>query len=290
MISEQKASGLVARVLESSFIDGPGHRAVVFMQGCDMRCRYCHNPETRGLCDSCGLCLDVCPEGALSRGADGLVAWDESKCASCDECIRACPRDASPRARRMAAAALVSRIAPLEPFIDGITFTGGECLMQGDFLLEAAPLAHALRADLSVIADTNGATEPQAFDRCLVGLDGFIFDLKAWDEATHLELTGLPQKRVMRNMIGASKAGKLVEVRTVLVEGVNDDQASIIESGRFLASLDGSFPWRLLPFRPQGVRGEYAAREQYPRDKFEAALALARDALGSRVLGPAIDI
>lgn len=290
MTRESQTSGLVARVLESSFIDGPGHRAVVFMQGCDMRCRYCHNPETRGLCDSCGLCIGACPEGALSRGADGLVAWDDSRCISCDACIQACPLDSSPRARRMTAEALVSRIAPLEPFIDGVTFTGGECLQQGDFLLAVAPLAHALRADMTVFADTNGATAPQAFDRFLAGLDGFIFDLKAWDENAHLELTGLPKERVMRNMIASAKAGKLVEVRTVLVEGVNDDRDSMGRSARFLATLDGAFPWRLLPFRPQGVRGEYASREQYPRGKFEAALALARDALGSRVLGPAVEI
>ena len=282
--------GLVARVLESSFIDGPGHRAVVFMQGCNMRCLYCHNPETRGVCDSCGLCVEVCPEGALSCALDGIVAWDEKKCASCDACIAACPKDASPRARRLEADEVVARIAALEPFIDGVTFTGGECLLQGDFLLEAAPPIHALRRGLTVIADTNGAVDASSFVALLAGLDGFIFDLKAWDEGAHEALTGLPGADVKRNMAAAAAAGKLVEVRTVLVEGVNDDPSSILASAGYLASLGEGFPWRLIPFRPQGVRGSYAAKPQYPSPGLDAALALASSVLGERAIGPAVSL
>jgi pyruvate formate lyase activating enzyme len=284
------ARGLIARVLESSFIDGPGHRAVVFMQGCNMRCRYCHNPETRGVCDSCGLCVEVCPEGALSRAPDGRVVWDEQKCASCDACIASCPKDASPRARLLEAAELVSRIAPLESFIDGVTFTGGECLQQGGFLLEAAPGIRALRRGLTVIADTNGAVDEAAFAPLLAGLDGFIFDLKAWDEGAHEALTGLSSVDVRRNMKAAAGSGKLVEVRTVLVEGVNDAPDALLASAEYLAALGGSFPWRLIPFRPQGVRGPYAARPIYPKARHEAALALARSILGDRAIGPAVSL
>ena len=284
------AKGLVARVLESSFIDGPGHRAVVFMQGCNMRCLYCHNPETRGGCDSCGLCVEACPEGALSRASDGKVVWDEKKCASCDACIAACPKDASPRARSMEPADLVSRIAPLESFIDGVTFTGGECLLQGDFLLEAAPPIRALRRGLTVIADTNGAVGATSFEALLAGLDGFIFDLKAWDEGAHEALTRLPSADVRRNMEAAAAVGKLIEVRTVLIEGVNDDPVSVLASASYLAALGESFPWRLIPFRPQGVRGPYAARPPYPRAGLDAALALARSVVGERAIGPAVSL
>lgn len=289
-MSEAGAKGLVARVLESSFIDGPGHRAVVFMQGCNMRCRYCHNPETRGVCDACLLCVGVCPEGALSVGDDGNVAWNEKRCASCDACIAVCPKDASPRAKKMGPPELVSRIALLEPFIDGVTFTGGECLLQGNFLLGAAPGLRALRRGLTVIADTNGSVGEAGFGDLLAGLDGFIFDLKAWDESAHEALTGIGSVDVRRNMKAAADMGKLVEVRTVLIEGVNDSAEALRASAEYLSSLGGAFPWRLIPFRPQGVRGPYAKRSVYPRAGLDAALSLARSVLGERAIGPAVTL
>jgi len=258
------------------------------MQGCNMRCGYCHNPETRGLCDSCGECIAACPEGALSRSADGSVAWDEGRCASCDRCIAACPRDASPRARRLEASALASLIAPLEPFIDGITFSGGECCLQGPFLLGAAARLHELRPDLGIIADTNGALEAEPFASLIAGLDGFIFDLKAWNDTAHAILTGLPKASVTRNLEAAAAAGKLVEVRTVLIAGVNDSGVDILASARYLAKLGSDFPWRLLPFRPQGARGDFASIHPYPRSGFEAALKLARSVIGNRAVGPAV--
>jgi pyruvate formate lyase activating enzyme len=262
------------------------------MQGCNMHCGYCHNPETRGLCvagrEPCDACLDACPEGALSRNADGSIAWDAGRCASCDRCIAACPHDASPRALRLEPAELAARIAPLEPFIDGVTFSGGECCIQGAFLLESAALIRALRGDLVVIADTNGAVTTASFAPLLRGLDGFIFDLKAWDEATHLGLTGIPRDGVLRNMSSAAKVEKLVEVRTVLIEGINDGRDELLASARFLSGLGGNFPWRLLPFRPQGVRGRLAAQGAYPRAAFEAALEIARSVIGVRAIGPAV--
>lgn len=258
------------------------------MQGCDMACLYCHNPETRGRCDSCGECIATCPEGALTRGPHGTILWDEAACSSCDTCLATCGKDASPRARRIEARALQARLASLEPFIDGITFSGGECGLQAPFLLEVAPLVRALRPGLTVLADTNGATEAGAFASLLGGLDGFIFDLKAWDPQVHKDLTGLGLEPVRANLATAALAGKLMEVRTVLVEGLNDDRESILASAKWLASLPGNFPWRLIPFRPQGVRGSFASRGTYPKEALTKALGLAQSILGPRALGPAV--
>lgn len=286
-------SGLVARVLESSFIDGPGHRAVVFLQGCDFSCLYCHNPETQRLCESCGACVPVCPAGALSS-VGGRVIWNESSCVRCDTCIRICPNYSSPRVRAFEAPELADRLLGLLPFIDGVTFSGGECSLQSGFILELAALLHTGAADrgqdLSLIADTNGATEGASFDGFLAGMDGFIFDLKAPTEDEHLALTGRPLAPVIANMGKAAAAGKLVEVRTVLVEGRNDGPADIEAAADVFASMlssGASRPnYRLIPFRPQGVRGEFAPRRPYPLDRFEEIVGIMRKRFGPLVVTP----
>jgi pyruvate formate lyase activating enzyme len=286
-------SGLVARVLESSFIDGPGHRAVVFLQGCDFSCLYCHNPETQRLCTNCGACVPVCPAGALSLEA-GRVAWKESACARCDSCIRACPNYSSPRVKAYEASGLAEGLLALLPFIDGVTFSGGECSLQAGFILELAAILRAGAADrgqaLSLIADTNGATEEAAFEAFLAGMDGFIFDLKAPSEESHLALTGRPLSPVLANMGKAAAAGKLVEVRTVLVEGYNDSAAEVGAAADIFAGMlarGTAWPsYRLIPYRPQGVRGEFAGRRPYPMDKFDEIVGTMRKRFGSRVVTP----
>ncbi|MFR8526854.1 MAG: 4Fe-4S binding protein [Flavonifractor plautii] len=90
------AAAPVNRILPLSTVDGPGCRAAVFLQGCNLACAYCHNPETQNLCTGCGACVPACPAGALSLESD-RVRWAAERCAGCDACIRLCPRFASPR-------------------------------------------------------------------------------------------------------------------------------------------------------------------------------------------------
>lgn len=282
-------SGFVARVLTSSFIDGPGHRAVVFMQGCDFSCLYCHNPETQRLCTGCGACLDSCPKGALSI-REGRIFWKEESCALCDACLRACPNHSSPRVKSREAGELSEEILSLLPFIDGVTFSGGECSLQSGFLVELAAIlkkgALERGSSLSLIADTNGGTGPSAFASLLESMDGFIFDLKAPDEKTHRALTGLPLAPVLSNMEAAARAGKLVELRTVLVEGWNDGKEAIEAASCIFASL-GSIPtYRLIPFRPLGVKGQFASIPPYPEDKYESIVGVMRESFGDRIVKP----
>ena len=90
------AAAPVNRILPLSTVDGPGCRAAVFLQGCNLACAYCHNPETQNLCTGCGACVPACPAGALSLES-GRVRWAAERCAGCDTCIRLCPRFASPK-------------------------------------------------------------------------------------------------------------------------------------------------------------------------------------------------
>ena len=67
---------IVNKIIHSSVVDGPGNRAAVFLQKCNFKCSYCHNPETIGQCVQCGACVEKCPAKALSL-KDGKIVWDE---------------------------------------------------------------------------------------------------------------------------------------------------------------------------------------------------------------------
>ena len=164
------ARGDVAKILPFSAVDGPGNRAVVFLQGCDFDCRYCHNPETRARCVNCGVCVAVCPSGALSMAAAapstgtpyGLrVSWDSTRCAGCGACVAACPNDSSPKAAEMSVAEVLAAVGRYRAFLSGITVSGGECGLQAGFL--EALLAGSRAAGLPGLVDTNGSTDSSAW-------------------------------------------------------------------------------------------------------------------------------
>ena len=144
----------VSRILDASAVDGPGNRAVVFVQGCNRRCAYCHNPETRAICVNCGECVPVCPTGALTV-ENGRVRHSRALCVRCDKCTIACRLSADPRVRRMTADAVMAELAPALPFIEGLTLSGGECTLYPYAAAELARAAH--NAGKTFFADTNGA-------------------------------------------------------------------------------------------------------------------------------------
>src|SRR5512139_897446 len=108
--------GWINHILPQSFVDGPGNRVVVFLQGCNLNCLYCHNPYTINLCTDCGLCVDTCPSGALSI-TEGRVYWNREVCTECDTCIQTCPYNSSPRIMSMSSQDLWQAMAPAVSFI-----------------------------------------------------------------------------------------------------------------------------------------------------------------------------
>lgn len=244
--------GLVHRILAPSFVDGPGSRMAIFLQGCNLHCRYCHNPETQGICTACGTCIPVCPAKALSLEA-GKLRFQESLCQACDRCLDTCPAWSTPHTFLLSPAELIERAKSIEPFLDGLTFSGGECTLQPDFLLEATRRLKG-ETGLSVLLDTNGLMDGEVLEALLPEVDGLLFDLKAMDADTHLHLTGEDNAIILRNLDHAARMGKVVEVRTVVVPGFTDSEAEIDAIARFVKTLASPVPLRLTPFRAQGVR------------------------------------
>lgn len=174
--------GLVNRIIPFSYVDGPGNRSAIFFQGCDFRCRYCHNPETQNLCIACGACVSVCPVQALSM-KDGKVVWDSAVCVGCDACIQTCRNFSSPKVRRMTAEEILEEIGSSLPFIEGITVSGGECTRYHTFIAELFRKAHSLGKTCFV--DTNGQTDFRKMPELAAEMNMAMLDVKAFDSDYH---------------------------------------------------------------------------------------------------------
>ena len=282
----------VSRWLPFSCVDGPGNRLVLFLQGCNFRCPGCHNPHTMGLCDHCGDCVPGCPGGALAM-QEGRVSWQAELCAHCDRCLDVCPRHASPKTRQMSVAEVLALLRRYGPLLTGVTVSGGEATTQLPFVIALFTAIKAAPdlARLTCLLDSNGSLGETGWQRLLPVLDGAMIDLKGWREPVHLALTGWGRERVLASLQLLAQAGKLAEVRLLLVPGRSDflDATGALEEAltTFLLSL-GPVPIRLNGFRHHGVRGEALSwPEARSADLTVLANALKAKGFGSVML-PAI--
>lgn len=228
---------VVNRIIPFSSVDGPGNRTAIFLQGCNIDCKYCHNPETRKLCVQCGTCVKQCPAGALSVGADGKVTFDPEKCVQCDTCIHVCPHDSSPRTCEMTPEEVYARVKKQIPFIRGISVSGGECMLWPEFLTELFRLAK--QDGLGTLIDSNGMIPFEDYPELMEVSDGVMLDIKAFEAAEHEKVTGFTNEMVLHNADYLARTGKLYEVRAVIVPDLYDTEKSIRGNGRFSGTLSG---------------------------------------------------
>lgn len=267
--------GFVNKILSQSFVDGPGNRAVVFLQGCNFNCLYCHNPYMISLCNHCGECVAQCPQDALTFN-DGQVIWDSDACVECDQCIEACPINSSPHVRCMTPHDLWLGIEPFAPFLSGITMSGGEATQQTPFVRAFFSEVRD-RSNLNTLIQTNGDLSLEELETLLPVTDWFMVDLKAFDSTAHQQLTGQANDRVLETIRFLAKHKKLFQVRQVVVPNFNDSGSQATEMARFLMSVDAEIVLTFLRFRPHGARG-IAKTWRKPGDEImECVVAAAKE-------------
>ena len=247
-----KKSVPVNRILEYSLVDGPGNRTVIFLQGCNIACHYCHNPETQKICLNCGVCIESCPPKALSMENE-MVVWNEERCIGCDACISVCSHQSSPKVKWMTVSQIMGKVSSSMPFIRGITVSGGECSLYMDFLIK---LFQACKEkNLSCLMDCNGTIpvwNHQVMDYC----DGVMLDVKAWSGECFRALTGGTNDVLRENLQRIAALGKLTEIRIVCVEGEVDAEECICGIADTLGMDEiKKTLLNLIRFRPVGVRG-----------------------------------
>ncbi|MGE0075440.1 MAG: YjjW family glycine radical enzyme activase [Sphaerochaetaceae bacterium] len=264
----------VNKIVDSSCVDGPGNRSVVFFQGCNFNCTYCHNPETINRCDSCGECISHCPTGAL-RMQYGEVRWNRAVCNGCDTCITLCPHKASPKVQVIGSDQIADLVETNLPFIRGVTFSGGECMLQAGALVE---LCERLSKSVgSVMLDSNGSIDFSLYPRLLAACDGVLLDMKCYDETKHFELTGQSNKQVIANAIYLAKMGKLAEIRTVVVPNELPNEDTVSRTAELVAQWLPKgmvIPYKLIRFRRFGVRGVATGYQSPSNGEMEALRAM----------------
>lgn len=204
----KKILGRISSIESMGLLDGPGIRFVAFLQGCKLRCKYCHNPET----------------------------WDvngRSQITSPEELIKK-----------------ISRFRNYFGTDGGVTFSGGEPLLQPEFLLECLKLCK--KENIHTCIDTAGVGFGE-YDEILDYTDLVILDIKAVDEGEYRELTGQDIKYFNQFLSVAQRKNKKLWLRQVIVPNMNDDREHIVALCEFAKKLKNVEKVELLPYKTIGV-------------------------------------
>lgn len=230
-------------VQRSSTVDGPGLRTTVFFKGCNLRCEWCHNPESQradlelmvhpSRCAGCGHCAAKCPAGAIAP--DGRT--DRSRCTACGACEFVCPHDARQRSGRDEDTDELVRLALKDKdyyaYGGGVTVSGGECMLQIEPLRELLQKLKA--AGIHTAVDTAGNVPWESFEAILPYTDLFLYDVKAFDSDLHRKLTGCGNERILENyrkLVAPDPAR--VWVRIPIIPDYNDVPGEMEKIAEFL--------------------------------------------------------
>jgi pyruvate formate lyase activating enzyme len=263
----------INNIIPFSLVDGPGARCSVFVQGCNIQCAYCHNPETQRLCVGCGACVRACPAKALKMVC-GAVEWDQDTCVKCDTCIHVCPSHSSPRILYLDAKQVFKRVKSYMPFIRGVTCSGGECMLYPKFLSELFGLCRSV--GLGCLIDSNGTVDFTEHQDLLALSDGVMLDLKCWDDAWFVSLTGTDGKTVRKNLAFLAEQDKLTELRIIVTVDHNDPEAAVCGATEVLGEKVTSTRLRLMRFRHFGVCGEMEDAPSPTDERMNAMRELAK--------------
>ena len=269
--------GKIFDIQRFSVSDGPGIRTTVFFKGCNLKCVWCHNPESqssasemlfyKNKCVNCGKCKELC--------ANSL-----EKCSLCGKCVIECPTEARTIAGKEYTADEVVRELVKDKRLyensgGGVTFSGGECMLQTDFLTEL--LKRCKEEGLHTAVDTAGHIPFEYFERIMPYTDLFLYDVKCFDAEIHKRYTGVTNELILENLTKLLATDKSVYIRIPVIEGINDSAEEMKRIKSFLDEHGAPENIELLPYHALGeskyeALGKKAAGLSAPRKEKMAQL------------------
>ena len=260
-------TGKIFNIQRFSVYDGPGIRTVVFFSGCNLRCLWCHNPESISTkqqlkysadqCILCSRCFDLCKNKAHELIANGAHILNRGKCTVCLDCVKECYAEALvPVYREMTISKLEKSILTDEEYFrqsnGGVTFSGGEPMLQVDFLCEILKVCK--NHNIHTAVDTAGAVKFGDFEKILPYCDLFLYDIKAYHSDVHKRLTGVSNALILENLKRLSEIDEVnIWVRVPVIVGANTDEMADI--AEFLSKINIK-KCELLPYHKLG-EGKY---------------------------------
>ncbi len=235
--------GTIFDIKEFSVHDGPGSRVTVFLKGCPLRCLWCHNPEglkpekqlmqKDAMCVHCGQCTKGC---------------DHPECQIFGKCIHICPNQCLEiTGREISARELAEKLIAYQPILNtgegGITFSGGEPLMQPEFLCEVIDLMKE-KCDIHIAIQTSGYTSEEIFARVIEKVDYIMMDLKLADRELHKKYIGVDNDRILNNFRYLRNSGKEYVVRIPLIPDITDTRENLMA----LSAIIEDSPCELLRY------------------------------------------
>ena len=247
----------------NSYVDGPGIRTTVFFKGCNLKCRWCHNPESQSpkpqmmfykdKCKGCGKCKEICPT--------------PNRCTLCGKCTIYCPVDARKVCgREYTVDEVFAEVIKDKAYYDnsggGVTFSGGECMLQIDFLAEI--LKKCKENGIHTAVDTAGHIPFESFEKILPYTDLFLYDIKIFDSQKHKQYVGVSNELILENLKKLFERKAKLWIRIPIIPDVNDSIEEIQKIKDFLKTIGTAQKIELLPYHAMG-ENKYRAIGKEPQ-------------------------
>lgn len=244
--------GLIFDIVRNSFVDGPGIRTTVFFKGCNLHCAWCHNPESqsfkpqmlfyRDKCTGCGKCKEVCPHNFET-------------CDLCGKCTLYCPVDARKVCgKEYTADEVLAEVLKDKAFYEnsggGVTFSGGECMLQTEFLGEL--LKKCKENGIHTAVDTAGHVPFESFEKILPYTDLFLYDMKLFDSQKHRQYVGVGNGLILENLKKLFASDAKIWIRIPVIANVNDSMEEMQKIKEFLSACGTPQKIELLPYHAMG--------------------------------------